>query len=179
VGQFQYANLNSPVSLSAGTLYYLMSQETAGGDTWYNYDTTVKTASVATESSAAWGYGIGQWYLAGVAGQAFVPVDFKYVTATPAAQAGSVIGQAPGTAQGSTAISSLPIAIEDAHWTNAIGFQLSFSAQPGQSYEIQSSTNAHNWSSTGTVIADAQKASFVDTNAVSVPFRLYRVRQSP
>ena len=50
-GQFKYASLNSPVVLAAGAIDYVASQETAGGDSWYNYDTTVTTTSVATELS--------------------------------------------------------------------------------------------------------------------------------
>jgi hypothetical protein len=83
VGQFQYANLSTPVLLAAGTTYYVLSQETAGGDAWYNYDTTVQTTTIASETSAAWGYGVGAWYPAGAAGQAFVPLDFQYTGSSP------------------------------------------------------------------------------------------------
>jgi len=37
-GQFQYSTLASPVGLSASTSYYLLSQETSGGDQWYDYN---------------------------------------------------------------------------------------------------------------------------------------------
>jgi hypothetical protein len=97
VGQFQYASLSNPMLLPAGTAYYVMSQESAGGDAWYDNDTKVTTSSVATESSSAWGYGLGQWYPAGSAGQAYVTVDFKYATNVPAAQGGYVTSQTLGT----------------------------------------------------------------------------------
>ena len=37
VGQFQYTPLTSAVTLAAHTSYYLVSQETAGGDYWYDF----------------------------------------------------------------------------------------------------------------------------------------------
>jgi len=79
VGQFRYANLDSPVVLAAGVAYYLVSHETAGGDFWYYDDTIVTTASVASEISAVWGDG-GQWHVSGGAGQSYGPLDFKYAT---------------------------------------------------------------------------------------------------
>jgi hypothetical protein len=81
-GQFQYADLSTPVVLAAGGAYYLVSQETAGGDFWYYRDTTITTTSVATELSPAWGDPDGSWHLNGRAGQSFGPLDFKYATAT-------------------------------------------------------------------------------------------------
>ena len=98
VGQYQYAALSSPAVLSAGTTYYVLSQETSGGDTWYYDDTTIQTTSVATETAAAWGYGNGQWHSNGGAGQAYGPVDFKYTTsAPPPSQSGYVTSQNLGT----------------------------------------------------------------------------------
>jgi hypothetical protein len=82
VNQFQYATLTNSLMLSAGTAYYLVSQETDGGDAWYNNTTTVQTTAVATESSQVWGYGAGQWYPGGAPGTTFVPVDFQYTTST-------------------------------------------------------------------------------------------------
>src|SRR5262249_20801535 len=87
VGQFKYGSLSSPVTLVAGATYYVVSQEAAGGDTWYNYDSRVTTAAVAAEGAALWGYGEGQWYPAGAAGQVFVPVDFKYESVPSSATA--------------------------------------------------------------------------------------------
>lgn len=78
--EFQYARLSSPIILSPGTAYYLMSQETQGGDYWYEYDTQVTLTGVAVHPSAAWGYRQGQWYQWGGPGQSYVPVSFKYTT---------------------------------------------------------------------------------------------------
>jgi len=43
VGQFQYTALSSPVALAAGSIYYVVSQETEGGDLWYDMNTLVTT----------------------------------------------------------------------------------------------------------------------------------------
>jgi hypothetical protein len=83
VGQFQYANLSTPVVLSPGQPYYLVSQETSGGDVWYHNDTVVKTTSVAAETSAVYGYGSGLWHMDGTSGQSYGPVDFKCLTNSP------------------------------------------------------------------------------------------------
>jgi hypothetical protein len=77
-GQFKYAPLGSPVVLAAGATYYVVSQETAGGDFWHDYNTTVTTTSVATELSGVYGPGGGVWTPIGSAAQMFGPVDFKY-----------------------------------------------------------------------------------------------------
>ena len=74
-GSFAYSSLASPVTLSANTSYYLVSQETAGGDQWYDNDTVVVTASVASVTAPAYGT---PYALAGAAGHSYVPVDLKY-----------------------------------------------------------------------------------------------------
>ena len=97
-GQFQYANLSNPVMLAASSAYYVLSQETSSGDLWYYNDTTVQTTPVATEISGAWGYGLGQWYLNGGAGQTYGPVDLKYTPATSAQAQRYILGQTLGAA---------------------------------------------------------------------------------
>jgi hypothetical protein len=82
-GQFKYAPLSSPVVLAAGATYYLASQETAGGDLWRDYNTTVTTTSVATELSGVYSLGGGVWTPIGSARQTFGPVDFKYSSNLP------------------------------------------------------------------------------------------------
>ena len=78
-GQFEFADLASPVVLSAGTTYYLVSQENAGGDYWSYDDAIVETTSAANELSAVWGFGPGRWHLNGATGQSFGPVNLQYV----------------------------------------------------------------------------------------------------
>jgi len=78
VGQFKYATLASPVVLAANTNYWLMSQETFGGDSWSDLNTTVTTTSVATVNSAAYGTGPGAWFAIAGPNQTYGPVNFKY-----------------------------------------------------------------------------------------------------
>jgi hypothetical protein len=76
-GTFAYATLSSPVTLSANTSYYVVTQETNGGDTWYDYNSSVLTTNVATVTSAV--YNSGPSYVApGSTGQTYGPVSFLY-----------------------------------------------------------------------------------------------------
>jgi hypothetical protein len=99
-GQFQYTILGTPVTLTAGSTYYVVSQETAGGDYWYDLDTTVTTAPVAAHSGAIYGYGPGEWYpVSGTASQTYVPVDFTYTTNAPPPLTTYVVSTSLGTAR--------------------------------------------------------------------------------
>ncbi|MGA2247310.1 MAG: LamG domain-containing protein [Verrucomicrobiota bacterium] len=89
-GQFQHAALSDPVTLAAGGTYYVVSEESAGGDPWYDLNTEVTTTGAATESAGVWGLGPGQWYVTGTPGQAYVPVDFQYSNSQSAASAPAV-----------------------------------------------------------------------------------------
>ncbi len=97
VGRFWYGSLSSPVTLAAGTTYWVLSQETAGGDNWYGWDTKVSTTGVAADNAVAWGTGPGAWYTYKVANQAFVPVDLKYASNTAPSTTGYVTGQVLGS----------------------------------------------------------------------------------
>jgi hypothetical protein len=84
-GTFVYASLNSNITLPAGAVYYLVSQESAGGDLWYDLG-TISTATDATVTNAAYLNGT-QWAALGGPNTAFVPPDFKYTVgsnSTPA-----------------------------------------------------------------------------------------------
>jgi len=76
-GQFTYVNLPAPITLSANTPYYLVSQESPGGDQWAVETTTVTTTSEATCDGAILGKP-GNWTIRPGANTLFVPVDFKY-----------------------------------------------------------------------------------------------------
>jgi hypothetical protein len=76
-GQFKYGTLASAVTLSANTAYYLVSQETAGGDQWGNFNTTVTTTADGTCDGAVY-FGSGYpWSVIGGANHTYVPVDIK------------------------------------------------------------------------------------------------------
>jgi len=74
-GQFVYGAVG-PINLPAGGSYYLVSQETIGGDQWYDSG-TVSTTTAAVVNSSAYFY-LGAWNLYGSASTSFVPVNFQY-----------------------------------------------------------------------------------------------------
>ncbi len=77
-GSFVYTSLGTPITLNANAVYYVMSQETSGGDSWYDYNNTlVQTTSVATVTSAVYGDG-SSYVIAGLPRQTYGPVDFRY-----------------------------------------------------------------------------------------------------
>lgn len=86
-GQFSYATLAAPVTLAAGSTYYVVSQETAGGDQWYDIISVTGRAD-ATINGAAY-FTNNAWFINGAgANHAYVPVDFTYtggVTTPPPA----------------------------------------------------------------------------------------------
>jgi hypothetical protein len=110
VGQFNYAPFASPVTLAANTSYYLVSQETPGGDQWYRETTVVTTTTVATCNGAILNNG-GSWTLRTPANTTFGPVDFTYATAAqnqaPAVSITSPISGATLTAPADIAINAI------------------------------------------------------------------------
>jgi hypothetical protein len=89
--------------LAANTAYYLVSAETSGGDPWYDLDTTITSTSVGSNNGPV--YGSGSWTVIGsLAGQAYVPVNFKYQTSAPPSMTISITAPAAGaTISGSIA----------------------------------------------------------------------------
>jgi len=83
------------VILNANTIYYIMSQETQGGDQWYDVNTSIQTTNVASETTGIWspdGVTYNQW---GSADQSYGPLDFQYAM-------GSVVTQPVITQQRKT-----------------------------------------------------------------------------
>ncbi|MEO8428044.1 MAG: LamG-like jellyroll fold domain-containing protein, partial [Verrucomicrobiota bacterium] len=82
-GQFRYAALASPITLAAGTSYYLVSQEISGGDLWATaLRTAVTTTTVATCDGGILSNGTG-WTFRLLANHPFVPLSFKYTSGAP------------------------------------------------------------------------------------------------
>lgn len=75
-GAYAFANLAAPVTLAAGSSYYLTSTEAAGGDQWYSFDTTVTPTAAATIPAAA--YFAPDWNTIGTANQSYGPVNLRY-----------------------------------------------------------------------------------------------------
>src|SRR6185436_18834629 len=79
VGQFKYASLANPITLAANTAYYLVSQETSGGDQWAQETTAVTTTTVAACNGAILSNS-SAWTLRPPPNATFGPVDFQYGT---------------------------------------------------------------------------------------------------
>jgi hypothetical protein len=78
---FKYASLAAPVTLAANTAYYLVSQESSGGDQFYQGDTTLTTTGAATMNLAVWSGNGTSYGTAYTAGSCYVPVSFTYSSA--------------------------------------------------------------------------------------------------
>lgn len=99
---YLYARLQSPVTLDARTDYYLLSSETAMGDSWYHADTTVVSSPAATIASGAWGFQAGQWYEYGKAQSCYGPVNLRFTTdstESPTTKSSFVMDITAGTAR--------------------------------------------------------------------------------
>jgi len=81
-GSFVYSSLTPTIVLSANTSYYILSQETAGGDQWYDANTVVQTTSAAALNSAAYSWN-GAYITQGSPNNEYVPVDFGYTIGSP------------------------------------------------------------------------------------------------
>lgn len=78
-GDFIYGGLKpSPVTVSAGKLYYIVSEEFTGGDQFYDQDTTVQTRPDAEVTRAIYSDSPGLYVPVGNAGHAYGPVSFQY-----------------------------------------------------------------------------------------------------
>jgi len=84
VGDFNYARLipTDPnillLTLGATKRYYIVSQEFAGGDRFYEQNTTVMTTGVATIEQAIYSDAPGSWTTAGAMGGTYGPISFQY-----------------------------------------------------------------------------------------------------
>jgi hypothetical protein len=76
-GQYVFATLATPVVLSANTTYFLLTQEFAGGDQWYQVGPVSSSPGGPAINSAA--YQSGSTYFAvGAANSAYGPPNLKY-----------------------------------------------------------------------------------------------------
>jgi hypothetical protein len=75
-GQFAYQNLPNPITLPAGTSYYLASQETSGGDRWYEFAPITATAAGVINNSVYLSGAI--WSPVAGVNNSYGPPNFKY-----------------------------------------------------------------------------------------------------
>lgn len=82
-GQFGYAPLTNPVVLEANSVYYLLSQETAGGDSWYDLGSPVSTRSAAALVGGVLSpTNSGVYTVTGSTNQTFGPLDMRFSPGT-------------------------------------------------------------------------------------------------
>src|SRR5262249_50121681 len=83
-GAFLYQSLSSPIVLAANQLYYLVSEEVDGGDSWCDSNTALVHTADATGPGAVYGTGGTAWFGTGAPDHEFVAVEFQYaVTSDP------------------------------------------------------------------------------------------------
>jgi RHS repeat-associated protein len=70
--------LAAPVTLSANTSYYLVSQEVNGGDIWYDFNSTLGHTWAASIGNAAFNGGAPPYYSYGSVNNGYGPVNLKY-----------------------------------------------------------------------------------------------------
>lgn len=75
-GTYKYQALAAPVVLAANTIYFLVSQETNGGDQWSDFGPVTST-SAATVNGPVYFSGFG-YYGTGSPGSAYIPVNLLY-----------------------------------------------------------------------------------------------------
>lgn len=75
-----YATLSAPITLQAGTSYFLVSNEQYGGDLWYDVGPIQPPANVSV-TNAIYASG-GNWYPEGGANMSYVPPSFQYTAET-------------------------------------------------------------------------------------------------
>ncbi len=75
VGVFSYAALPSQITLLPNTAYYLVSQESAGGDQWYDYGPVSASSAVSVNNAVYFLNGV--WNPVGGANTSYVPPNLK------------------------------------------------------------------------------------------------------
>jgi hypothetical protein len=75
---FVYGILPAPIVLAANAGYYVVTHETAGGDQWFNNDTTVVTAAVASVTSAVFSDEVSPFVRDLAPGHSYGPVDILF-----------------------------------------------------------------------------------------------------
>ena len=73
-----FVNLPAPVALLPNTSYYLVSQEQAGGDQWYDY-APVTTDMSATVNGPVYSTNGAQYVPVAIPGSSYGPANFKYI----------------------------------------------------------------------------------------------------
>jgi hypothetical protein len=168
-GQFKYGTLSSPVTLAANTMYYLASEEVAGGDQWYDVaNTTVTTASVGSCNGGVYLGSSYPWKVVTSANHTYVPVDFKYTGSgnpLPPPLAASSPFHKIGEPTAEVTLGN--------NVKNGI-LEVTLLGEPGQTYSIEASENLQVWSPIDTVTLTGKTATLTDLISTNQPCKFYR-----
>jgi hypothetical protein len=103
-GAFVYGALPTPITLSANSSYYFLSQETVGGDQWYDANTIVQSTSLGTVNYPV--YGGPPYAIGGTSNHSYVPVDFRTACVTVSVSPGTAALAASQTQQFTAAVNN-------------------------------------------------------------------------
>lgn len=99
---FTYSPIIPAFTLNSGTVYFIMSAETAGGDTWFDNTTAPTVTAVAAINQAAFqsgGCGVGAPALSGGAGNSWGALDMLYASNTDGSIGGFPLSVSPQTGE--------------------------------------------------------------------------------
>ena len=113
-----YGSLANSITLQASTSYYVVTQESIGGDTWYDSGTLAAT-SVAAVNNSIYSYDSVTWIPLNGANTSYVPPNFQYTT--------SVASTIPITVQGSPA--GVSFSVDGTAYTTAQSFNWTSGSQ--------------------------------------------------
>jgi hypothetical protein len=116
-GQFQYANLTNPLTLQAGASYYLASQESAGGDRWFDWGVVFAT-TVAIVNNPVYSYDGSSWISPILPNMSYGPLNLKYSVASIGTLQVSVMVPVTVT----TSPSGLSFSVDGASYTGSQAF---------------------------------------------------------
>lgn len=77
-GTFVYQALASPVTLAQNASYFLVSQETSGGDFWWDVSQVFFNSTYANVTGPVFSSTPGQYVSYALPGQSYLPVDFQF-----------------------------------------------------------------------------------------------------
>jgi alpha-galactosidase len=135
-GQFVFAAI-SPVTLPAGAIYYLVSQETQGGDRWYDQG-RISPTNAAVVNSSVYFYG-GNWIPISAPNTSYVPPNFQYSIVSSGGAPSDLSGYwsfDPAYVTGTTLLD------QSTHANDATAYSLSFaSGKIGQAIQLNGSSS--------------------------------------
>lgn len=75
---YLFGTLSSPITLTAGSTYYILSAESSGGDLWYDDPTVLNPTSEVTINGSCFASGGTISVGTAVVNHSYIPVNFKF-----------------------------------------------------------------------------------------------------